>query len=553
MALDTIIFNGTEHSLSGGVSEYKTADTTEWVFTLTAGTTMKSTRITASGETTISGYTTYLIPNANIPVDTGFVKVNGTTYWVGYYTEDDDTRTYAMATGAYYANDSYTGLAVCMQDTNGTLEDITFMYRMSVITTKNTSIDIPGFSGYETDAYLTFAGGSSRVPVYLPVESDKVYAIKFSDFTFYQMCAVKTGTSYFNANSQAKYAIMGDYVIIPSIDGYLAWTMASWEKLADMYASDGLEIFVLDKPWEVHAVSKTVPCRAYVHAGNFKHQVMLAYALGWRGVETDVRTTSDGEFILSHDATLGGLTIADSTYADILAAYPGVMTVDELIEFSIQFNCSIFYHFQNVDADDRWTIMCRSQQFDIDHLGYSLASQGYIGTEAVSTFWKYGYYTWGSATIPDDIAQARYNIGGTYDEDYPQTAYYMQAAENGGTPTNTELSETYKDYFSDMCYLSKHYPIYDAPCKSLELDSTTLTFTASGTKKLHPTPEPICCSEDITWASSDESVATVEASNSANTMFPYATVTAVAEGICTITATCGNMQATCTVSVSGLS
>lgn len=55
-------------------------------------------------------------------------------------------------------------------------------------------------------------------------------------------------------------------------------------------------------------------------AGNSASDMATAYTNGYKSVEGDVRFTSDAVPIMAHDATLGGLTIASSTLAQLQAA-----------------------------------------------------------------------------------------------------------------------------------------------------------------------------------------------------------------------------------------
>lgn len=536
----------------------KTADKANWTFTLTAETVLSDTRIQSQQESSVSGYTTYLIPNSIVPVDDGFFKISGNTYYIGYYTQTGNNRTYTtnVTSAALFKNQNYTGIAICM-NRGATLEDVVMLHRMSVITTKKSEVGLLGFSGYETDEYLRCSPTEDSRPNWtLKVEPNKVYAIKFDgvDWGYYQMFACKEYLTTFNRVNQAKYAVMGDYVIIASIDGYLGFSVANNTNFPNMYNSDGLKVYVLDKPWEIQLARNVVPCRAMIHAGNFKHSVLLAYALGWRGVEVDVKKTSDGVFVFSHDASVGGVQITTNTYATIKAAYPAIMTIDELIEISSYFDCTIDYHFEGMDPNDRWNLIVQGLQRGIDHLGYYTGITGNIGSESAQTFFETGIvYGYGDGMdIPSSVASAKYYIGSTGGNvtDNPQIAFVLPGTEvgSGYVTKYRDLTETYKNYFNFIAYFVRFYPLYKAECKKLSFDVSALSF-ASGTKRITPSVEPVYCSEDITWESSDTSVATVAASNNNNTLYPYATVTAVGSGTCTITATVGNCTATCIVTI----
>lgn len=77
----------------------------------------------------------------------------------------------------------------------------------------------------------------------------------------------------------------------------------------------------------------------------------------------------------------------------------------------------------------------------------------------------------------------------------------------------------------------------DKPCTGITLDQSSVTVTALGDFTLSATVTPADTTDDVIWTSSDETVATVT-----NDI-----VSVVGLGTATITATCGNQTATCTV------
>lgn len=80
------------------------------------------------------------------------------------------------------------------------------------------------------------------------------------------------------------------------------------------------------------------------------------------------------------------------------------------------------------------------------------------------------------------------------------------------------------------------------PCTSITLDKSSLSFTEEVAQTLTATVTPIDTTDAIVWTSDDELIATVE----------NGVVTPIRNGNCTITATCGNRSAECSVSISGL-
>lgn len=78
------------------------------------------------------------------------------------------------------------------------------------------------------------------------------------------------------------------------------------------------------------------------------------------------------------------------------------------------------------------------------------------------------------------------------------------------------------------------------PCTGISLNKNSITFTEVGdTDTLVATKTPSNCSDSVIWSSSNINVATVS----------NGVVTAISDGSCTITATCGEYTATANVSV----
>ena len=80
------------------------------------------------------------------------------------------------------------------------------------------------------------------------------------------------------------------------------------------------------------------------------------------------------------------------------------------------------------------------------------------------------------------------------------------------------------------------------PCTSIVLNNNTLSFTTTDIQTLVATVMPDNCTQSVTWSVSPTGIATVH----------NGVLTPVANGSCTITATCGSHSATCAVTVSGL-
>lgn len=77
------------------------------------------------------------------------------------------------------------------------------------------------------------------------------------------------------------------------------------------------------------------------------------------------------------------------------------------------------------------------------------------------------------------------------------------------------------------------------PCTGITLSANNLSFTATDTQTLTVTVQPTNTTDVVTWSVSPTGVVTVN----------NGVVTPIANGNCTITATCGTQTATCTVNV----
>lgn len=81
---------------------------------------------------------------------------------------------------------------------------------------------------------------------------------------------------------------------------------------------------------------KAINHRGYTATGygdNTINAFRTSKLLGFNYVETDIRFTSDDVCVLCHDGTTGGLTISESTYADLVAANPNLARFDDFIGF----------------------------------------------------------------------------------------------------------------------------------------------------------------------------------------------------------------------------
>lgn len=95
-------------------------------------------------------------------------------------------------------------------------------------------------------------------------------------------------------------------------------------------------------------------------------------------------------------------------------------------------------------------------------------------------------------------------------------------------------------------YVAGLTPEIPIPCEGITLDKTALTFTGEGTQTVTATVIPDGCTDDVVWVCSNPEIAVISVSGY------VCTVEAIANGNATITATCGDYSASCSVAVSGI-
>lgn len=128
--------------------------------------------------------------------------------------------------------------------------------------------------------------------------------------------------------------------------------------------------------------------------------------------------------------------------------------------------------------------------------------------------------------------------------------YADSAYGSGGAVTDEQIASAVEDYMAEhpvqvpisFDYLTEEVE-EEIPCTGITLNKSTLTFNGTGQQTIIATVTPTDTTDVLKWASNNQKVATVS----------NGIVTVYANGSATITATCGNYSATCTVEVSSIS
>lgn len=112
---------------------------------------------------------------------------------------------------------------------------------------------------------------------------------------------------------------------------------------------------------------------------------------------------------------------------------------------------------------------------------------------------------------------------------------------NGSTNNIQQIRSYYRDR---LVYVDAQInALQEAiPCTNITLNNATLSFTTTDTQTLTATLTPTNTTDTVTWSVNPSGICTVE----------NGTVTAIKNGNCIVTATCGTKSATCNVTVSNL-
>ena len=166
---------------------------------------------------------------------------------------------------------------------------------------------------------------------------------------------------------------------------------------------------------------------------------------------------------------------------------------------------------------------------------------------------RWEYLKVNELSIPNTIHRVRelYDITPPYviEEDYASTTANGAFTEipNKATCTIQQIEKFVVERHAWMDeYMASLTPEVEVPCTGISLDKNTLTFTAEGKQTVTATIIPDGCTDSVVWVSSNPSVATISVDGN------VCTVTAVANGDSTITVTCGEHSASCSVAVSGI-
>lgn len=305
---------------------------------------------------------------------------------------------------------------------------------------------------------------------------------------------------------------------------------------------------------------------------------------GFTYVECDVSFTSDGVAVLLHDATIdrtsnGSGSISNMTYAKALSYDFGSWFSDEFAgvkiptftEFIMTCKGLGLHPYIELKSNGSYTQAQITQIVDevescgmkgkVTYISFSNKFLGYVKNADPDARLGYLLSTVNSTGFNNATALRSGTNEVFIDAKLANlTTSIVQSCVDKGFPlevwtVNTEaeiksmpdyVTGVTSDYLVAGKVLYEKYATYTPPegeyipATGITLDKTSIVFADLEAQTIKATVTPSNASDKVVWKSSDASVAVVDGG----------VVTPVKKGSCTITATCGDVSATCSVEVS---
>lgn len=160
-------------------------------------------------------------------------------------------------------------------------------------------------------------------------------------------------------------------------------------KNVQQICENGFKLYALSDISELIYARSRLPIPAICHQANFTHEYMMAAALGWDGVEIDIRKTTDNVYILSHEASVEGKTIAETEYEELKGAAPYISTLDDCLGFIAPFKMHVDLHMSSLSEWERLECIKAVKSHGIEPWYYTDV-EGSVGTIIAKDFCKTG-------------------------------------------------------------------------------------------------------------------------------------------------------------------
>lgn len=425
---------------------------------------LTNTRVLSNSASTVNGYNTYLISFEQItqPVINryGTVATNGWQYW-GFYKGTGSSRTYlsvnTFTTYIIQPRNDYDGVFFCNNTGNYSMEFIT---GIDVITNDGYPSDRIGFTSVSSD-YCPFVAhsGDAYLAVKIPKTDNRVYRIDIGNMN-YANSFYKTASGTATAIGTAQVATIGGnkkltFANLSNADTLIVVRANGQDGLRTL-CERGMYMYALTDVGAVVASRKKLPLQMISHACNTMDALLMSLANGWGGAEFDVRTSSDGKYVLSHETAIGGKTISSETYESLAQTYPNILTFDEMVKYSAPFDFWLDMHFGGVSTEAEKLQLLRNGLACTDKVGY------WTGAVNVQYYKKglcygFGYGTTSAPDSTDDDRAFNYYIGERSDLDIEKPFRYF--AKDLGSGSSVSLSNIKSGTYAGYSFVTAYYSV----------------------------------------------------------------------------------------------
>lgn len=356
---------------------------------------LENTRVRNGIAETVAGWYTYHVPMSNLKTGMIIKTSPSAGAYYGYYQQSDESYTYTHnnVLGVIFPDAEKDGFYVSLQ--SETFPEFYINAKSGVIDKK--PVRYKGFRGIPATA--TF---SNRSLFCFDISVPRGVYLAELPFAPNNVLYGLTGNNYWSVSTSpvkstnAPAQIIGDktYVMIANItdEGFgmsFRASTADGVKSIQSLCENGFNLYKLSDFDELVRVRNALPISTVCHMANFTQDYMLACALGWGGIELDVRKTMDGVYVLSHDASVSGKVISETNYADFKSAVPYISTLEECLAFVSQFNCHVDVHMGSLTEWERLQCLKSITSHGIKPWYYT-DMEGNIGTILSKDFCKTG-------------------------------------------------------------------------------------------------------------------------------------------------------------------
>lgn len=356
---------------------------------------LENTRVRNGTAETVEGWNTFHVPMNGLKTGMIVKSSPASGAYYGYYQRSDESYNYTQdnVLGTIFPNADKDGFYVSLK--SETFPEFYINAKSGIIDKK--PIQYKGFKG--TPTCVTFSNRSLfcfefTVPhgIYL-VELPSLPISLLYESTGNRLWPISTAPVQ-STNAPAQNIDGTIYLLIANIsDSGFGLTFrasaADGIKNIQQICDKGFKLYTLSDYKELTYARSRLPIPAICHQANFAQDYMIAAALGWDGIELDVRKTIDNVYVLSHEASVGGKTIAETKYDELKSAVSYISTLEDCLCFIAPFGMHVDLHMSDLSEWERLQCIKSVKSHGIEPWYYT-DIPGNIGTTVSREFCKTG-------------------------------------------------------------------------------------------------------------------------------------------------------------------